>query len=307
MKKMFLSVIMAIAISTTIKAQSVDSISFKGLVMTLHCHKVMTLICRPQKAGYIDSNQVKATHSYKYTSRTEFHTKSAFEKYTETLSENRVKTSAEVSASIEYGAASANAKAGFETDYFNKLMSTVKNNEENSRDKIDETTEEYQIEYEPHKAIQLYECVLSVPGEYERIYASPKVANQAFSIPYDIVVDYSNAVRTLYRIIKECHVGTDTGEWEVFNNIANTAYTDYSNDKANVWRKFLTALNTKLWTDADDRGSWTIVKNAAGGDPKGEPVDQFRFFCSQVRNIEKPSHNDWAWARITDFAKKYDN
>ena len=305
---MFLSVIMAIAVTTTIKAHVTDTVSFKGLVMTIHCHKRMTLTCRPQRGGYIDSNQVKATHSYKYTSRTEFHTKFAYDKYSETLTHNQVKTSAEVSTSIEYGPASGSAKAGFETEYFNKLMATVKSSQENSHDQVTETTEEYQIEYEPHKAIQLYECVLSVPGEYERVYASPKVQNQSFDIPYDIVVDYSSAVRNLYQIIKECHVGADTGEWGLFNEIANTAYTDYSNPNVVTWRNFLTELSAKLWTGSSDQYSWTVVKNAARGAlTKGEPIDQFHFFCSEVKKIDHPSHNDWAWARIIDFANRYDN
>jgi hypothetical protein len=306
MKKMFLSIVMGIAINTTIQAQSVDSVSLKGLILTLHCHKIMTLICREQNMRFIDSNQVKAKHNYKYTSHTEFHAKSAFDKYVGILKEIYVKIDDQILISIEHSTVPANAISGLEADYFNKLMFIIKNKGENAQDKIDENAAYYQVEDQPHKALHLYECVLSVPGEYEIVYASPKVASQTFNIPYDIVIDYSNAARTLYQIIKECHVGEDNGEWSTFNNIANSAYTTYNSDHALIWRNFLSALSTKLPVDGTDQGSWRIVKDAAAGAlMKAQPVDQFGFFCSRVRYIVHPSHNFWAWARITDFANKY--
>src|SRR5579872_5051050 len=150
MKKMFTGVVMAIAISTTANAQHVDSVTYNGLVMTLHCHKDGSIICRPQKAGYIDSNQVKVSHMYKYTAHTEFHSKSAYEKYSETLSEKRVKASAEVSTTIEYEPVSASAKTAYESEYLDKLMTTVKNSQEDAKDESNDVTQEMQIEYGPN-------------------------------------------------------------------------------------------------------------------------------------------------------------
>lgn len=304
---MFSGVIMAIVLSTAAKAQSVDSVTINGFFKILHCHKVMTLVCQPQRAGYIDSNQIKSSHTYKYTSRTEFHTKTAYEHYSESLTEKRVKTTADLKGSISYGAASASAEAGYETDYLSKLMSTVKTNQENGKDEIKESTEEYQIEYEPHKAIQLYECVVSVPGEYERVYASPKVPNQSWVIPYDIVVDYTNAVHNLFGLIKDLHVGTDAGEWGFFNETANNAFAYYGPDKTGALRSFLVTLKVRTWTNGLDQDSWGTVKTAAAvalGWP--QPIDQFRSFCARITQIANVSHNDWAWQKIIDYARNYE-
>lgn len=305
MKKMLLSVLVAIAICTIGNAQIRDSVKYDGFNATLYSHKIMTLICRPQTAGYIDSNQIKVTRVYKYTTKTEFHTKAAYEKFTETLNENRLKATAEAKVGFDYGTESGSATVGFESDYFSKLLETVKTISESSKDITNESTDEYNIEYKPNTSIQLYECVVNIPGEYNRVYASPKVSNQKFILPYKITIDYSDALRRLYQVIKDCNVGTDQGEWGFFNNIAGKAFTQYSAEPTNTWNNFLQDLAT-LWTDKEDQGSWSIVKSAAiGALNQKQPINQFRYFCTQLTNIREPSHNDWAWARITDFAKRY--
>jgi hypothetical protein len=312
MKKMLLCAIIAVAVSTTVNAQEAPkpSITYHGLNLTLNCQKKMTLICRQQTSGYIDSNQISASHKYTYTSKTEFHTKNAVETFRETLSENRLKFSASASTTFDYGAGSGEAKAGFESDYFNKLQASVKTNSEQMQDLVTSEESTFDVAYKPGTAIQLYECVISVPGEYERVYASPKVPNQTKWINYTINFDYTNPIRDFYKTVKETSVGADTGEWSELNGIANEAYTQYGDSdeqKVAIWKKFLTELATKLWTDGSDQGSWAILKNAANSAlQQKEPVNQLRYFCSQVKNIQNPSHNDWAWARITNFAKEYD-
>jgi hypothetical protein len=308
MKKAFLGVMMVFTIVTTTRAQLVDSISYRGLVMVLHCHKVMNIACREQKAGYIDSNQVKATHISKYVARTEFHAKSAYEKYTEILNDQRVKKAADVSVSVSYGPASGSANASYETEYINKVTTTIRNSGENVQDQIEENMQEFRIEYQPHKAIQLYETVVSIPGEYERIFASPKIADAMLILPYEIVVDYSNPVRSLYKIIKECNVGSDTGEWSLFNQIADQAFNSFNMGKDAVLSNFLNRLKNELWVSSSDQYSWTVVKGAANAAVgQRQPVNQFLFFCSQLGKIEHPSHNDWAWARIVSYANNFNN
>lgn len=312
MKKIFLSLLVAVAISTTIKAQTKeaqpgDSVKYNGFIVTVLSHKMLTIVCRPQIMGYIDSSQSDVTHNIKYSSKVEFHTKNAYEQYTETLTENKVKTSVDATVSFDYGTESGSVSAGFETDYFNKLLTTIKSTSENSTDKIEDYSVDYAIKYEPHKSIELYECVETIPGEYERTYTWHKVDNQKLIIPYKVIIDYSTAVRKLYEIIKGCNVGTDTGEWSKFNQIAAIAFSDYENPPLVTWKNFLTSLSTELWTGAEDQGSWSIVKNAAADALKRkEPFNQFRHFCADVTAISDPSHNDWAWKEITDFAKQYE-
>lgn len=299
----------AIAICTTVKAQREqpsDSVHYKGFIATVLAHKTLTIVCRPQVVGYIDSNQSDVTHNTKYSSKVQFQTKNAYEQYKETLNENRVKTSVEANVSFDYGTESGSITAGFETDYFNKLFNTVKTSSENLTDKIEDYSVDYTVKYDPHKSIELYECVETVPGEYERTFSWHKVDNQKINIPYKIIIDYSIPVRRLYEIIKGCNVGTDAGEWGVFNAFANTAFSSYETSPLDTWKNFLSGLSNTLWTDAEDQGSWSIVKNAATEALKfKEPINQFRYFCAQLTNIRDPSHNDWAWQRITDFAAKY--
>ncbi|MES2111047.1 MAG: hypothetical protein V4577_19995 [Bacteroidota bacterium] len=308
MKKMFLSVLMAVVMSTAIKAQTIDTVTFNGFTMVLHGHKVMKLVCRPQRGGYIDSSQVKVSHSYTYASRTEFYTETAIQKYTEAFTEKKVKITADVSVKAEYGPASGEASAGLETDYTDRLTQSITSTNKEHKDVIQIDSETYKVEYEPHKAIQLYECVVSVAGEYQRIYASPKVPNKTFNIPYTIVIDYSNAPRALYQIIQSCNAGTDTGEWSTFNNIGYQAYTNYTGRPVNIWTTFLTSLRDRLWTDGSDQDSWAILKNAAiNALGQKDAANQLRIFCSQVKGIYQPAHNEKEWGRVTDFARRYDN
>lgn len=307
MKKMFLSALVAVVMSTAIKAQTIDSVTYSGLKMILHGHKEMNLVCRPQRGGYIDSNQVKVSHNYTFVNRTEFYTETAIKKYTQTLNESNVKATAEVSVSAEYEGVSGGVSGGLETDYTDKLTQSVTSTNKEHKDIIQIDSETYKVDYEPHKSIQLYECVVSVPGEYQRVYASPKVPNKKFKIPYRIIVDYSKATLSLYQIIQNCNAGSDTGEWGFFNNIGTNATTSFYSNPAKIWTTFLVSLKG-LWTDGSDRDSWSILRNAAiNALGQKEAINQFRLFCSQVKNIDRPAHNEKEWGRITGFARQYNN
>lgn len=278
----------------------------KGFTIMIPVQKKVRVSVTPMVIP-ITGGSVDNSVSYDTEETTTIHMKTIVQSTNSVLQQSDIKNTVNASMSIIGDGVTGSGSVGYESEYLSKVEESMSTTIEKAEDETHTEKLELKLNFDSKNKYTIYQVEVDIDGEYNKSYMTgDEIPSTATDFTYYLNVDYSHVPQKLYLLISTINVGTDTGEWSTLNDIAQTALNNLEKDIPGTWKKFLLDLSNNLWTDGDDQGSWTIMKTAAhNAVSEIEPIDGLRIFSNYIQKITDPSHNDWAWNKITGFTSSY--
>eukprot|EP00727_Mastigamoeba_balamuthi_P005854 m51a1_g1889 hypothetical protein (441) ;mRNA; f:722955-731359 len=187
------------------------------------------------------------------------------------------------------------SRFNYELDSFHRSYS-----EASSRSRT-VTRQRTKVALTPDRGVAVFRVIISFEGSTSdsivTMPTSEAPASQTFTVDKVEVIDLAPLARRLYDTlavtIGSTPPRTDSGEWGAYIECGRRARLASEGDAMGAWNTFTDGVR-RLWTGKVDSYSWSVTIAAASHTDQSGYM-QVRSFLSQVQQITRPSHNDWAW------------